>query len=188
MFDLLCRKYLFGLKPDSGYILKLLRHYAILSLSDKDNHIAHLDMAYKCFALYLYYDIPPSKSSYHYLIASGLYGETEEGIARSVITEKERDALGWKPLLETDYAWAHHYLSTKQYRKVLERLKDIDTFQSVIFKSAAVCGKGHLAQAKDIAAKLDVLKPAQKLKVEIGSELWTTKHDLDKLLSTMKSQ
>jgi hypothetical protein len=183
MFDVLCSKYLFGLKPDSGHITKLLKHYASLSLSDKETHIPNLDMAYKCFALYLYYDIPPSKTGYHYLIAAGLYGGTEEGIARSVITEKERDALGWKPLVETDYAWAHYYYLEKKYDQVLERLENIDTIQSVIFKSATFCAQGHLGKAKEIAAGLEAKKTDHALKATIGSELWISRQDLDKLLT-----
>jgi hypothetical protein len=183
MFDVLCSKYLFGLKPDAGHISKLLKHYASLSLSDKEKHIPNLDMAYKCFALYLYYDIPPSKTSYHYLIAAGLYGGTEEGIARSVITEKERDALGWKPLIETDYAWAHYYFSEKKFDEVLERLENIDTIQSVIFKSAAFCAQGDLTKAKEIAAGLETKKTKHVLKASMGSELWTSRQDLDRLLS-----
>lgn len=182
MFDVMCNKFLFGLKPDAGHISNLLKHYANLSLSDKENHIPNLDMAYKCFALYLYYDIPPSKISYHFLIAAGLYGKTEEGIARSVITEKERDSLGWKALVETDYAWAHYYLSEKKYDDVLERLKDSDTFQSAIFKVLAYFGQGHLGKAKDIYAGLESLKNEKGSKLTLGTDLWVSKQELGRLL------
>ncbi|KAJ3357755.1 hypothetical protein HDU91_005374 [Kappamyces sp. JEL0680] len=106
VFESLCDKNVYGLKPESGHITKLIRHYAAQAMETElpePQRLEHLDLAFKSFALYLYYDIPPTVSSYNMLIAAGLYGSTQEGRKRSNMTLDEMKSLGWTPNLDASH-------------------------------------------------------------------------------------
>ncbi|KAI8812356.1 hypothetical protein BJ742DRAFT_793868 [Cladochytrium replicatum] len=61
---------------------------------NNDQHIAHLDKLYQCFAVLLYNHVAPNSRTYSYLIEAGVNGGTEEGWKRSLTTYYELVSLG----------------------------------------------------------------------------------------------
>lgn len=173
LFGLLCNQFLYGLKPDSGHITRLIRHFSELSLKEK--HIENLDQAYRCFALYLYYDIPPPKSSFHSLIAAGLYGKTTEGLQRSITTSKEMKSLGWPASIESEYAWIYHSILTEDYPEALAIISRIEqTKQTLSFKVEALEKSGEIKLAKEITLALSLMPKEEKSRKweDIGTKYW----------------
>jgi len=97
-----CNRFKYRLIPTSDQIHRLMNAFYGAALVeaknqegilDKNLHFLALDNLYRTFAASLYSNITPTPETYSYLIAAGVFGGTEEGIRRSMITAQEMISL-----------------------------------------------------------------------------------------------
>lgn len=187
VFDMLCNQAIYGMKPSAHHIYKVFDHYIRLAINPEmanDEKEAFLEQAYKCFILYLYYDIPPSVHLYSRLIAAGIYSKTAFGLEKSTDALQELKSLGWSLDNEGKFAMIHQALVTDNLVEAASELSSIDIDASPEVKNQAtkfqveiLVKSKKLDQAKELLEQLKEDKPIHM----IGNQEWKSKSELLKL-------
>ncbi|KAJ3092710.1 hypothetical protein HK102_003889 [Quaeritorhiza haematococci] len=113
---------------------------------EKDEaRLASLDNMYKCFAVLLYYDIPPTADTYSLLITSGIYGGSKEGLRRSDVTAKESRSLGLSLTQESAWAMAYAYIREGDLDAAMEATQEA---MSLFTSDAAAAGAAETSASE----------------------------------------
>ena len=177
-FDTLCNRQVYSLRPDAAHIDSLLGFYAKAAVVNKD--LSQLDVAYKCFILNLYYDIPPTVDAYSLLIASGIYVADEEAIKRSMTTLNEMRSLGWKLNWAGSFSLLHHFLKNGKVGKARQVLNDVKVYNFKEMPRSAQ-RQYYLFQAQTELAEGSVELATESLKSAQAILVSNVDHDLPAL-------
>jgi hypothetical protein len=125
LLEMACDRKKYSVFLSESHILSLMASFQRDCLGNREDEVKHLeclDNLYKCFALLLYSNVPPSAKSYSYLITSGVYGGTTEGLRRSVVSAKELLSIGLQLDTEALHALAVGYIRAQDFQNALSCL------------------------------------------------------------------
>ena len=170
---LLGNRFKYRLIPTMQQLSTLLDKFTLLHLSE--NLAKDLDNAYKVYALMVYYNLVPTIETYSRLVSCGIYGKSDEGLRRSLITFKEQNILGLVPSVESVAAVAYCQFLKSNYTDSIDLIKSLNSSNSNLQTMLAVAQAkaGLLDDAKVTMMKTDVTD--ERI---FGCEFWPTRKDL----------
>lgn len=184
-FSMLSNRSIYSLRPEPSHIFTLLKYFGNQATLNNDSSM--LDMAYKCFVLNLYYDIPPTVEAYSFLIACGNYMSDPNGVKLSLVTLNEMRSLGWTPNSVGVFSLVHHFLKEENPKKAMEHLNELDRTstdtgeqkQSLLFQTEVHLKLGNLEAASEAFQKASSITSSNNGML-FGMQYWRKASDLAK--------